>query len=719
MIDMENKRFCWLLLLLAIVRIADAQPIDRKALVQRHNVHNTYYDSLSSVTVGNGAFAFTVDITGLQSFPNAYANGVPLGTQSEWGWHSFPNPNQYRVEEALRTYQLDGRPVTYAVQPSAAAGPSRTKEASDYFRQNVHRLQLGNLGFDILLKNGAAATIHDIKNIEQVLDLWTGEVRSSFTVEGTRVTVSTVGHPQKDAVAVHVSSVLVKEGRIRVSLKFPFPTAAFSDAGVSEASPEQHRSLIQQQAAGTAVLQHTLDTTTYYVAFQWKNKGVVQEKAPHYFQLVPAKEADDFTFTCVFSAKPVTGTLPAYTATLAQSAASWKDYWTKGAAVDFSGSTDARAKELERRVVLSQYLLRVQEAGEQPPQETGLTYNSWFGKPHLEMHWWHAAQYGLWNRTSLLEKSMQWYSQPAVYKNAKAIAVRQGYEGVRWQKMTDPDGNESPSSIGAFLIWQQPHFIYFAELCYRDQPNAATLAKYKDRVFATADFMVSYARYDSVTHKYVLGHGLIPAQETFKAEETLNPSFELTYWHWALTVAQQWRTRLNLPRNKKYDAVLQQLAPLPQHDGLYYPTESALDSYTNPKYKTDHPIVLGNMGMLAPVPGIDTAVMHRTFNWVWNNWSWPDTWGWDFPLTAMAATRLGLPEKAIDALLMNITTNTYLPNGHNYQDGRLRIYLPGNGGLLAAVAMMVAGYDGSTVNQPGIPKNAAWKVRAEGLKKMP
>jgi hypothetical protein len=111
--------------------------------------------------------------------------------------------------------------------------------------------------------------------------------------------------------------------------------------------------------------------------------------------------------------------------------------------------------------------------------------------------------------------------------------------------------------------------------------------------------------------------------------------------------------------------------------------------------------------------------MHRTFNWVWNNWSWPDTWGWDFPLTAMAATRLGLPEKAIDALLMNITTNTYLPNGHNYQDGRLRIYLPGNGGLLSAVAMMVAGYDGSTVNQPGIPKNAAWKVRAEGLKKMP
>ena len=50
-------------------------------------------------------------------------------------------------------------------------------------------------------------------------------------------------------------------------------------------------------------------------------------------------------------------------------------------------------------------------------------------------------------------------------------------------------------------------------------------------------------------------------------------------------------------------------------------------------------------------------------------------------MTAMTATRLGLPEKAIDALLMNIATNTYLPNGHNYQDDRLTIYLPGNGGF--------------------------------------
>jgi hypothetical protein len=111
--------------------------------------------------------------------------------------------------------------------------------------------------------------------------------------------------------------------------------------------------------------------------------------------------------------------------------------------------------------------------------------------------------------------------------------------------------------------------------------------------------------------------------------------------------------------------------------------------------------------------------MQNTFNWIWTNWAWHETWGWDFPMTAMTATRLGMPEKAIDALLMPVETNTYLNNGHNYQDKRLTIYLPGNGGLLSAVAMMCAGYDGCKTTNPGIPKNGKWKVKWEKLKRMP
>jgi hypothetical protein len=85
----------------------------------------------------------------------------------------------------------------------------------------------------------------------------------------------------------------------------------------------------------------------------------------------------------------------------------------------------------------------------------------------------------------------------------------------------------------------------------------------------------------------------------------------------------------------------------------------------------------------------------------------------------MTATRLKMPEKAIDALFMEVEKNTYLKNGHNYQDKRLRLYLPGNGGLLSVIAMMCAGYDGSETDLPGFPKDGKWKVRWENLSRMP
>jgi protein-glucosylgalactosylhydroxylysine glucosidase len=112
-------------------------------------------------------------------------------------------------------------------------------------------------------------------------------------------------------------------------------------------------------------------------------------------------------------------------------------------------------------------------------------------------------------------------------------------------------------------------------------------------------------------------------------------------------------------------------------------------------------------------------VMNATYDYIMEHWNWKKTWGWDFPMVSMTATRLDRPDKAVDALFMNVQTNTYLSNGHNYQDPRLRLYLPGNGGLLSAVALMCAGYDGCTVENPGIPKDGTWKVKWEGLIKMP
>ncbi len=711
-----NARWYSLVMILVIVivpvPIIAQQKINRQALAERHTVVVTAADPLASLSVGNGSFAFTADITGLQTFPELYKKGVPLGTQSEWGWHSFPNLENFIDGESLQEYIMEGKKISYATQPKE---PKRKKDASDYFRVNQHRVQLGNIGLAIIKKDGSAVDLPDIQNIHQELNVWKGEISSRFTIEGVPVLVTTYANQERDAIAAKISSPLLAEGRLQVRIRLPYPTGAFTDEGTNYMGEEKHQTVLSVLSPNTAVIKHTLDTTKYYVHASWQGNALVKEKSKHDFMIMPGKEKD-FSFGILFS-QNVKSIAPAYSITKSSSETGWKKFWLSGGAVDFSGSTDKRAFELERRVVLSQYLTKVQCAGNFPPQETGLTYNSWYGKPHIEMLWWHAAHYALWNRTGILEKSLGWYFTAA--RRAKAIAERQGFRGMRWQKMTDNDGREVPSSVGAFLIWQQPHLIYLAELIYRNRKDKKILEKYKDLIFATADFMASFPTYDKVNDRYTLGKGLIPAQECFDAKSTFNPTYELAYWSWGLQMAQKWRERLGMKRKNEWDLILQKLSPLPQKNGVYLVTESTPDGYdADSKYTIDHPAVLAALATIPPSNQLDTAVMHRTYNLVDKIWHWDHTWGWDFPLIAMTATRLNQPALALDGLFKNMKTNTYLLNGHNYQDERLTIYLPGNGGILSAVALMCAGYDGCKISNPGFPKDGTWKVTWENLSPM-
>jgi protein-glucosylgalactosylhydroxylysine glucosidase len=688
-----------------------AQKIDRKAVVQRHNVIIDRIDSLASLSVGNGNFAFTVDATGMQSFPDAYAKGVPLGTQSVWGWHSFPNTENLKVEEAQKTYELEGRKISYTVQPKEPAA----KKAVEYFRVNQHRLQLGNIGLEIKKKDGTLATVADIRDINQILDMWTGTITSSFSVEDVPVKVVTVCEQQKDILGFKIESPLIRNNRIAIRIRFPYPNGQWKDVGNNWNDEANHSSRLEK-CYGGYIIRRKIDTSYYSLSLAWQTPASDSTVSKNYFLFIPASNpSGSCEFTCSFKKNRSGYNTAKFSETLLNSVKSWSKFWLSGGAVDFSQTKDKRAFEIERRTILSQYLTKIQCSSDYPPQETGLTYNSWYGKPHLEMHWWHAVHYAQWGRVELMEKSLDWYFKVA--DKAFALAKRQGFDGLRWQKMTDNDGNESPSSVGAFLIWQQPHFIYMAELLYISKPTSQVLNKYKDLLFATADFMASFPSYKAQTKKYNLGKGLIPAQECFDAVKTFNPTYELAYWSWALEVAQQWKARLGLKRDKKWEEIINNLAPLPQANGVYLATESTPDCYSDTsKYLVDHPAVLGAYSSIPAANGLDTVVMKNTFDLVWKIWKWDDTWGWDFPLVAMTAARLHLPEKAVEALLMPIRTNTYLKNGHNYQDDRLTIYLPGNGGVLNAVAMMCTGTDADKVSNIGFPKD--WKVKWEGLKKM-
>jgi hypothetical protein len=134
--------------------------------------------------------------------------------------------------------------------------------------------------------------------------------------------------------------------------------------------------------------------------------------------------------------------------------------------------------------------------------------------------------------------------------------------------------------------------------------------------------------------------------------------------------------------------------------------------------RDDHPSMLYALGMVPPTDLIDPAIMRATLRRVREEWPWRSTWGWDYPAMAMTAVRLGDPAAAVDLLMLPTPKNGYLPNGHNRQNDSLPIYLPGNGGLLAAVALMARGADSLSGAVPGFP-TGDWTVRSESLQPLP
>jgi hypothetical protein len=683
------------------------EPVDRRARVARHSPVVRTFDPFSALSVGNGGFAFTVDPTGLQTFADDYKE-FPLATQAEWGWHSFPNPSGYRIEQALAMYDAHGRPVPYDSQQNGAAGK--------WLRENPHRLSLARVAFVLSHSDGSAVKSSDLADVEQDLVLWTGTIHSRFILDGKRYRVTTTVHPERDVIAVRIEGEGLDPSRIAVRVAFPYGGVTHTGDPADWLNTERHRTEITRSDRHSADVRRTLDADSYFVKAAWSDGASLRQAAAHELRMAPAAGSNVLEFSLGFSPRPQASALPSVNATYGASARHWQAFWTNGATLDLSGSTDPRASELERRIVLSEYLTAIQCAGTMPPQETGETFNSWFGKPHLEMHWWHAAHFALWNRAPMLERSLPWYTK--ILPEARAIAARQGYRGVRWPKMVDPAGHDSPSGVGPFLIWQQPHPIYLSELVYRAHPNRATLDRHREIVFESAEFMASYPFWDEVAKRYVLGPPLIPAQESHPPATTFNPTFELAYWAFGLETAQLWRRRLGMQREPAWDKVLNGLSTLPMRDGLYVNTESAPTTFTDAAQRRDHPTLLGAYGFVAS-KRVDREAMRRTLKKVFETWDWPDTWGWDYPLVAMTAARLGEPELAIDALMMDTPKNRYHPNGHNFQRTGLTAYLPGNGGLLSAVAMMAAGWDGAPAQHaPGFPR-AGWEVREEKLRGLP
>lgn len=676
------------------------EPIDREAVVKRHRVCTTGTLLKSPAQVGNGKFAFGMDITGLQTF-------VPFNTLSDWSWHSFPLPEGMRAEDYRPVVvETHGKKIAYELR-----NPDQP-ELSEWLTKNPHRYNLGRIGFRLLREDGTEAREIDLGNARQEIDLWTGVVYSRFELNRKEVKVRTVCHPDKDMIGVSIESELLNDGNMSIYLDFPYPDGRYFKHYIGRYDTiSGHTSTFEKLAPNSVRITRTMDDTHYYATLDWTGPATFSresEKA-HTFLLQP-RHTSTFSFTCCFSPEPVADVTESVASIERKSAASWEKYWRSGAAVDLSGSKDPRWLELERRIVLSQYLMRANESGLFPPQESGLVNNGWFGRFHFEMIWWHGVHYGLWNRMECFDNYLNVYKDfmPKALERAKS----EGRSGARWPKCTGNFNREWPGSAHAYLIWHEPHPIYFAEMQYRQKPVPETLEKWKDVVLNTADYMADYLFYDKKTKQYVLGPPVVVVSENTDPLQTINPIFELGYFRYGLRTALEWADRLGLSekRTKKWKEVLSKMAPLPVADGVYTTYEGIPDMWT--KYTYEHPALTGVYGML-PGDGVDLPTFKRTLEKVSKEWQFNRIWGWDFPMLAMAAARTGQPALAID-MLMHPSAGFQFDE-HGLATGGPFPYFPSNGALLTAVAMMCGGWDGSEGEAPGFPKDGSWTVRYEGF----
>jgi hypothetical protein len=685
---------------------AGQSAIDRHALVTRHNI--TWNKVAGRLPLGNGEFCFGADGTGLQTFAG--------NSMSHWGWHSFPLPEGWT---------LDRVPSTGTFQKGRNTGGDNFPAGTDAIRawmfDNPHIMNLGRLR--LMRPGGRALVPGDITGLKRTLDLWTGVQTSHYQIAGQEVNVETFVHPSLDLVAVRIESPLAASGELEVALDFPYPSLENSAWVGDFTRTNGHATTALGQGDQRIDFTRRVDAVTYHAALAVAQDCSIRAQGPASAvknpplripaevtnaYIVSARGTKFMAFVCAFSATPLPSNLPTCAETKAACAAHWKKRWTTGGAIDLSASKDARWQELERRVVLSQYLMAAMSAGSWPSSENGLLgIDPWRGQFHMEMVWWHLAHYALWDRWDQADKAIGCYRRFA--PAARQLAAQLGYKGLKWQKSVGPEGRSAPWVGNQVLLWKQPHPIFFAELEYRLRPTRATLDKWADIVEGTAEHMADYPTKDETTGIYSLSPAMPPSEQGI----TRDTVFDLAYWRWGLDKAQEWRQRRGLGREPHWDEVRRNLAPLPVVDGVFVHSAEWTDTYT--KRAWEHPDPIGVFGMLPPMIGVDAETARRTVAEVWTTWDWNRCWGWDFPWMAMAAARTGQPQIAVDALLKDSSKNSYSIEGINGG-----WYLPGNGGLLYAVAMMAAGWDGAPDRpSPGFPDDGTWVVKWEGLKPAP
>lgn len=290
---MQRRLSVLVLLLLFLSSIClGITPTDRNVLLKRNNPIVQSFDSLATLSIGNGEFAMSVDPTGLQTFPMLYAKDNLLITQAEW---------------------LDRH--------------------------------LGVIGFEF----PSTTTIEDFADITQTLVLNSGIIKTNYTLQGNEISIYTVCHPERDLVAAHIISELP----IPIKLCFPYIAKGALSWGNY---PKHSTRLVSKRDNAMVFKRSIDRLVYYVVLQWQGNVSIVEKLDNYYVVTPDKGHfAFSCEFVPHFTTTFDGIVLPTFKETAEKSATAWGTYWSSDCIKTLSDSTHLYTRIEEQRLILECY----------------------------------------------------------------------------------------------------------------------------------------------------------------------------------------------------------------------------------------------------------------------------------------------------------------------------------------------------------------------------
>lgn len=588
----------------------------KKSDIIKYNLKFNHIDSKNPVTIGNGDFAITLDQTGTQSLYEIYKD-IPLSTMSNKNWF-------YKDKKDIKPSYVDGKAYMLF---NLDNDPNYQTNRQYPFKYSFMQI--------LLYDNDKLIDINNIKDVKQELDLYKGIVTSSFNYkEKINKTISFIYQDHDEF------NFKLQSDNLNLALKFNYPS--YTKNG------------------------YRLDILPNVLVKEDRITLLYDDKNSLSFKLKSSSNYQIVENTLIFDDNNVSFSLAL-------------DEIKEGKLLDEFWKCDNGIiidnEELVKKMVLSKYLLHVNSTSIYPPQESGLTYNCWNSKFHLEMHLIHSLWNIYNNHVGDLVKSFDYYL--SIMPSSLKRASLNGYKGLRFPKMTGPDGEDSPSNIGPLLIWQAPHILFMLQEIYYLYNKENIIKKYEPLISGTIDFMISFLTLKD--SKYQMLDPLLEACESIPLDRCQNPSFELEYWRYTLERQPKIDTVLYGHQRYDYLDITSKIITPKEDDGIYLKTYGVIDKYD--LYK-DHPTE-GFLMSFFKSKIVDKEKMVKTIDYILKNMDLSSYWGWDFPFLGLSLLNCGEIEKSIEVTQLNTINNQYLYNGYNTSPrDDLKAYLPGNGAFL-------------------------------------